>query len=104
MLDAKIVMQDQYDRRYGLLTPKSAKHPLVSVLMHPCENTTMHTTLYDLYEEYALKNYQELWGLSVDEFVHRPVWMVEMMREVADEVLKKRAAAVESMGNTKPSK
>ena len=103
-LDARVVMQDQYDVRYGLLSPELAHHPLASVLMQPCEDMTRNSALYDLYEEYAVKNYRELWGIGVDEYLNRPVWVVEMMREIADHVLEKRSAAVERIASSKASK
>ena len=103
-LDAHIVMRDQYELRYGIMSPEQQRHPLSSVLMHPCEEVASTGKLRDLYEEFATKQYREMWGLSVDEFFDRPIWVVDMMREISDEVLRKRGRAVESLTNSAKTK
>ena len=95
-IDARIVMHDQYEMRYGVFNHLAAhKDPLSSVAMHPCEDTFTDSKLAELCEEYALLNYHEMWGLSLDEFLRRPTYEVQMLREISERVSKKRAAAVD---------
>lgn len=42
-----------------------------------------------------MMNYKELWGLSLDEFLHRPMHEVALLREMSEQIAKKRAAAIE---------
>ena len=97
-MDAQIVLHDHYETRFGIFNhPHNKSRPLASVAMFPCEDSVRCAGITAAYEEFAMKNYKELWGLSVEEFMHQPVYIVRMMREVTDRIMKRRAAAVGSL-------
>ena len=90
-IDARIVMQDQYESRFHIFNHYAVSNrPLASVAMHPCEDSLLNSVMWSVYEEFALKRYQEVWGLSVEEFLNLPQYKVRMMREIADELNEKR--------------
>lgn len=100
--DARIVMQDQYEQRYGIFNHRASKdRPLASVAMHPCEDSLQNSLLYEACEEYASLNYRETWGLSLTEFLNQPRYVVEMMKAITTDVIKKKALAVDEF-NKKP--
>ena len=91
VIDARIIMQDQYETRFGIYNHMSRNdRPLASVAMFPCEDTVQNSVIYEDYEEFALKRYHDVWGLSVEEFLGLPQYKVRMMREIADAVAAKR--------------
>lgn len=99
-VDAKIVMYDQYETRYGIydhLTPRPSTEvrPLASVAMHPSENFTEGGIMYDSLLNYAEKNYKEIWGLNLTEFLNLPCYMTKMLREITDMVHEKKNKAIE---------
>ena len=93
-VDAQIVLRDQYESQFGIYDHRHNKsRPLASVGMMPYEDSVRCAGVFAAYEDYAMKNYREIWGLSVEEFMHQPVYIVRMMREITDRVIKRRAAA-----------
>lgn len=100
-VDATIVMRDQYYTRLGIynhLNP-DPKRPLASVAMFDEENFTEKSALYDTYEDYAEKNYYEVWGLSLDEFLSRPRYEIKMMKEITERLRAKKSAAIAAITN-----
>lgn len=90
-VDARTVMQDQYETRLGIYNHQLSKdRPLASVAMFPCENFTERSPLYDALEEYADGSFKEVWGLTVTEFLNLPQYQVRMIRDLTKEVLKRR--------------
>lgn len=100
-IDIRQVMQDQYETYFGIcnhLDPETRiKNPLASVEMHPCENFTEASPLYDSLEEYANSMYRDIWGLSVTEFLNLPRYMTKMMREITQKVAKDRTKSANSV-------
>jgi|DEB19_MinimDraft_2_1074335.scaffolds.fasta_scaffold42397_2 hypothetical protein len=93
-------MYDQYETWYGIydhLTPRepSEARPLASVAMHESENYTEGGVLYDSLMNYAEKNYKEIWGLNLTQFLSLPCYMTKMLREITDMVHEKKVKAVE---------
>lgn len=94
-VDAQIVMSDYYDVRFGLFNHAESKaRPLSSVAMFPCENYTERAPLYDAYKEYAERNYKEIWGLSVKEFLDLPQYIVRMMRSITVDIMASKESAI----------
>lgn len=97
-VDAQIVMGDYYDARFGLFNHAESKaRPLSSVAMFPCENYTERTPIYDAYKEYAERNYKELWGLSVKEFLDLPQYIVRMIRSITVDIMASKNTALEEV-------
>lgn len=91
-------MQDAYESRFGIFNHATNKsRPLASVAMFPSEDTVAATALYDAYEEYARNGYKEIWGLSVGEFLNQPRYIVEMMREITIQVMKRKSSALDEV-------
>lgn len=64
--------------------------------MHPSENFTEGGMLYDSLINYAEKNYKEIWGLNLTEFLNLPCYMTKMLREITDTVHERKVKAVEN--------
>lgn len=71
--------------------------PLASVAMHPCENYTEGSAMYDSLTLYAEMNYKEVWGLSVVDYLNLPAYFARMLREITAEVNEKKRKAIESV-------
>lgn len=89
-------MQDMYEIRTGIFdhVTHGRVRPLSSVAMFPCEDYASNGRTYDVLKKYADGNYRELWGLSVEEYVKLPQWKTRMMEKIADEILRKKTAAL----------
>lgn len=99
-VDARIIMQDQYEYTFGIYNHSADnKRPFSSVAMFPCENYTERSAYYDALLEYAEGNYREIWGLNVQEFLNQPQYLVKMMREISKDVMTRKMQAIDSVRN-----
>jgi len=95
---ARIVMQDAYETRFGIFDHIGTKdRPFSSVELHDCENTVEMSTLYDALTEYAEKNYFEVWGLNVKDFLGQPQYIVKLMRTITNEVMAKKKSVLDGI-------
>lgn len=86
--------------KYAIFNHLAApKRPLSSVAFHDCENYTEQTAIYDAIEDYGLNGYQEVWGLSLTEFLSLPQYMVKMVKEIHARVMEKKKALLSSIQN-----
>jgi hypothetical protein len=97
-VDAQTYMSDVYDTTFNLynhLTPNPTRpRPLAIVALHPQEHVVeggAHETAYRLYRD---KKIQELWGLSLTEFLLFPASEINTLVRLADEELSKKAREV----------
>lgn len=97
-IKARITLQDAYETRFGIFDHFSAHdRPLASVEMFECENFTEQSVFYDAYLEFAEKNYREIWGLNVQEFLGQPQYIVKMMREITTKIMEKKASMLKDL-------
>lgn len=99
-VDARIVMQDQYEYQFGIFNHGAASsRPFSSVAMFPSENYTERSAYYDALTEYAEGNYREIWGLDIQQFLDQPQYIVKMMREITNNVMQKKIQAIGDVRN-----
>lgn len=97
-VDAKIVMQDQYEYRFGIFNHGAVKdRPMSSVAMFESENYTERSLYYDALTEYAEGGYRDIWGLDVHEFLNQPTYIVKMMKEITHNVIAKKNNVVDEV-------
>lgn len=81
-IEARQYLRDLYDRVTGIYSPKEAEgRPLIGVAMHKAEDYIGYSSYRDILTEYAINDYKELWGLSINDFLALPAWKVKVIRE-----------------------
>ena len=99
-VDSRIVLQDQYETFFGIYNHLASKdRPLASVAMFPQEDYTENSPLYDALSDYAENGYNEIWGMSLKEFLDQPRYVVKMMREISLRIKEKKLNAVNNALN-----
>lgn len=97
LVDARMVMQDHYESRYGIFNHlENKERPLASVAMLPSENYTERSRLYDAFEDYADHGYKDIWGLSITEFLGLPAYQVKLLRKITNEVIARKESVLDS--------
>lgn len=102
LIEAKIVMTEAYESRFGIfnhMSEEAKQRPLASVAMFPSENTTDRGLFYDAAMEFSRNNYREIWGYTLSEFLSMPQWKVKMIRDITQEVLQSRVKAIDGLTN-----
>lgn len=69
-----------YKQTFGLIDPTSANYsPLEIALMHPKENITEYSALYNRIERFILLKIYDSTGLSLSDFLSLPREYVELI-------------------------
>lgn len=94
--EARQVFTDLYETRFGIYdhTPRPGKSGLASILHHPREEYYLNSPLRDAIEEFAIYNLGELFHISLYEYLNLPKPMVDLIRNIKDDVLKKRESLI----------
>lgn len=73
-IQAQIVLRDAYDTSYGIYdhSNENPNRPMALVGMHPAENTTYHSRLYNAIRRYKIYDVKTHFGLSLTEFLELP--------------------------------
>lgn len=104
-VDSRMVLQDHYETRVGIFNHfEPSGRPLASVAMHPSEDYTENSSLYDALEEYVEGGYKDIWGLNITEFLNQPQYLVRLQRKITKEIMKKRIAALDDLDLQKNGK
>ena len=90
-IQAQIVLRDAYDTSYGIYdhSAQNPNRPMALVGMHPAENTTYHSRLYNTIRRYKTYDIKTAFGLSLVEFLELP-------REISSFLLNLQAESKQS--------
>ncbi len=89
---------------YGLCDyHKEEVHPFASVLLHPAEQLSYNSPRKQRFIRYRAAGVQKHTGLTFDEFLHRPPYMVEEMLEFCQEAenadIKSATSGLQALGD-----
>lgn len=82
--DVSLSLRDRYDTAYGIYnhnTPQSDR-PLALVGMHPSEDATTGSTLYERMALFEERQVFKRWGISLTEFFELPSDMCSYILEI----------------------
>jgi hypothetical protein len=82
--DTTLLLSEAYDNTYGIFNHDdvSVLRPLALVAMHPSENASVGSTLYERIEQFADLGVTKHFGLSLAEFLEFPTDVVNKIFEV----------------------
>lgn len=88
-IDAQLVLRDRYEIDHQIYKHDvpGAENPCALVLKHWCEDTITKGELYERMRQFASVKIGEYFNLSFSEFLEQPSFVVEMMIEVAAELV-----------------
>lgn len=99
-IEARIVLTELYETRYKIHDHHHDRsRPLASVAMFPSENVVENGMLYDTLEEFGGKNYREIWGLSLAEYLRLPRYMVQMLQKATERLIERRETMLSNLTN-----
>lgn len=83
--DAQMVLREAYETTYGIYNhnDKTAPRPLALVAMHPSENATVGSTLYERIDQFVELAVIKHFGLSLIEFFELPTDIAKRVLEIA---------------------
>lgn len=85
----QLVLREMYETQYGIFNHEDPIHmrerPLSLVALHPKENTTKWSRLYQTIRRYDLHDIHAKFGLSLPEFLELPRDIVELLFELSTE-------------------
>jgi hypothetical protein len=99
-VDAKLVMTDLYEAKFGIynhLVNKS--RPLASVAMQPCEDINDGSLFSSVASSYHDKKIFDFFHLDLFQFLDLPPDCCEILIDIADKRLAKKATDEEKMAN-----
>lgn len=69
-----MVLMDQYETKFGIFNHElgADARPLALVALHPAEDTTTHSRLYERMVQYADLEVYSVFGVSWPEFISQP--------------------------------
>lgn len=102
-IEAKIFMSDMYDIRYGIYNHVQNKHPLSTVLTHDSEDVINNSLTKAVIEKYRIYEIQDLYGLSLLEFLSLPPDMASMILDEGEKFYKEKKAKESKTGSGLPS-
>ena len=86
-VDAQLVLRDQYEVTFGIYNHEqpSAEHPFALILQHWNEDTVTLGPLRGRMKQYIDAQIQKWFGLSFDQFIEQPTYVIELMVAEATE-------------------
>lgn len=98
-VDTQIALSDIYETKYGIYNHigASIRRPLSSVAFHQCEDINTGSMLEHFHRLYIEKRIRENFGLTIDEYLDRPMDVIEVMNKVADEENNRHRASAENI-------
>lgn len=102
-LDAKQVLYDVYETKFGLFNHLSGldrkTRPLASVALHEMEDNTKSSSLYESIEIYLDQDINKNFGLSLNEFLDLPRELINKLLEVSIKKIQKDTNTLENVKN-----
>lgn len=107
--EASIVLRESYESTYGIFRHTKTTESLASVVLHPAEDVSANSRLYERIRRYIRSDIFKYTGMSLDEFFELPRELTDLIfRETdivsdkeskhADEVKKQLEAARQAQG------
>lgn len=80
-LTAKLLLRESYETIYGIFDHErfSDQRPLALVAMHPKENASSHSRLYNTVQRFYNSDIYSATGLSLTDFLNLPREYVELL-------------------------
>lgn len=100
-----MVLRDRYETLFQIYNHslEASDHPFALIMMNWNEDVVSHGTLYERMRQYIDMEIQKYFGLSFNEFIDQPTYVVMLQLEVAEARLRKEAplhdAAREALDN-----
>lgn len=84
-LTGQLLLRESYEDMYGIFdhTRFSKHRPLALVAMHPKENPTSHSRLYNTIQRFCNSDINATTGLSLKEFLDLPREYVDLLFRVS---------------------
>lgn len=97
--DAQMVLRDQYETTYGIYdhTAPENDHPFALIMMNDSEDTITQGALHDRMTQYLDCDINKYFGLSFQEFIDQPTYVIVMQLEMAQERIRKEAPVAEAL-------
>ncbi len=97
--DAQMVLRDQYETTYGIYDHTAAEndHPFALIMMNDSEDTVTQGALHDRMAQYLDCDINKYFGLSFQEFIDQPTYVIVMQLEMAQERIRKEAPVAEAL-------
>lgn len=88
--DADIVMREKYETAYSLYNHEAPdpEHPLAIIRMHPGEDASTGSLLYERIEQFEERKIYQRFGLTLKDFLDLPSDVCMKVMEVAGKRLK----------------
>lgn len=101
-VSSEIVMRDLYKKHYGIFnnSPNTNINPLSSSMMHEVEKFDYEGKIEGLFRNYLDKQVNELFKLSLLDYLKLPSYMSGIIRKICDSELTKKSAILNNIENT----
>lgn len=99
---AEIVMRDLYRTHYGIFdhSVNSNRNPLSSSLLHESERFDYEGKLEGLFKSYLDKQVNELFKMSLLDYLKLPSYMSGIIRKICDSELTKKTSILNNIENS----
>lgn len=97
--EAQVLNSLLYDIAYGIHDHNSpmSTNPLASVTQHPVEDYSNYSGLYRTIERYERQKVNEVFGLSLIEYLELPRYVTDMLTTIYIETAKSSSRLAEEM-------
>lgn len=98
-IESQLLLRELYDTNFQISAHNHPHRPMSLVGLQPKETYGPYSRQYRLYRRFAALKINDLFGISIHEFLQQPREMVELMFTVAED-----KSAVDDKNNTEISK
>lgn len=90
-IQARIVLRDAYETSYGIYNhdTEDPSRPMALVALHPAENVTAHSRLYNTIRRYKMYDVKTHFGYNLSEFLELPREFTKFIFDVLAEEMSK---------------
>jgi hypothetical protein len=88
-----MVLRDRYETSFNIYNhnEKAGDHPFALIMMNWNEDTVTAGSLHERMNQYIDRDIQKYFGLSFNEFIDQPTYVIAMQLEVAEDRIRKEA-------------
>ncbi len=101
-VSSEIVMRDLYKKHYGIFNSdvNVSRNPLTSSMLHDVEKFDYEGKLEGLFKSYIDKQVNELFKMSLLDYLKLPSYMSGIIRKICDGELTKKSTILNNIENS----
>jgi hypothetical protein len=91
--DAQMVLRDRYETSFKIYdhNEKAGDHPFALIMMNWNEDTVTAGSLHERMVQYIDRDIQKYFGISFNEFIEQPTYVIAMQLDIAEDRIRKEA-------------